>query len=251
MQTNELTSFNILDIIRIKRTNIRIKTENKDCYVISCRIHGESTFFFDGKKYTVKKGDVLYLPYGSSYVQECKNEELICFHLNVCGYASDKFHLYVNEHPDKICSLFENAASMWQKGALQYKYYCMSDLYKIIALTNAEPFHYSDSLYGIISSSVEYLQSHMFDVALSLDDICHASHISKACFIRHFRDIFHCTPGKYINIMRINKAKTLLKSTLYTREEIAFLCGFNDVKYFYVVFKKFTGCTTNEYLKQS
>ena len=30
-------------------------------------------------------------------------------------------------------------------------------------------------------------------------------------------------------------------------EEIASLCGFRDVKYFYVIFKKLTGYTTKEY----
>ena len=36
----------------------------------------------------------------------------------------------------------------------------------------------------------------------------------------------------------------------YTREEIAHLCGFDNVKHFYVVFKQVTGMTTGQYLKQ-
>ena len=44
--------------------------------------------------------------------------------------------------------------------------------------------------------------------------------------------------------------KALLRSQLYTREEIASLCGFENIKHFYVVFKQITGCTTGEYLKR-
>ena len=44
------------------------------------------------------------------------------------------------------------------------------------------------------------------------------------------------------------KAKILLKSGIYTREEIAKQCGFNDVKYFYTVFKNITGFTTGKYI---
>ncbi len=42
----------------------------------------------------------------------------------------------------------------------------------------------------------------------------------------------------------------LLDSNLYMREEIALLCGYDNVKHFYVVFKQVTGMTTGQYLKK-
>ena len=54
-------------------------------------------------------------------------------------------------------------------------------------------------------------------------------------------------PTEYVNRLRISTAEFLLKSEDYTNDEIATLCGFNDTKYFYVVFKKITGMTTKEY----
>ena len=62
-----------------------------------------------------------------------------------------------------------------------------------------------------------------------------------------FKNIYGATPRKYIYQERINKAKILLSAGNYTNEEIASLCGFTDVKYFYIVFKKVTGMSTKQY----
>ena len=47
--------------------------------------------------------------------------------------------------------------------------------------------------------------------------------------------------------MRIERAKQLIITGSFPNEEIAKICGFNDVKYFYVIFKRVTGFTTKEY----
>lgn len=51
----------------------------------------------------------------------------------------------------------------------------------------------------------------------------------------------------YLNRYRINKAKSLLKDTNYKNYEIAYKVGYQDEKYFYQVFKKYTGLTASQY----
>ena len=50
---------------------------------------------------------------------------------------------------------------------------------------------------------------------------------------------------------KIEKAKFLLSCKTYTHSEIANLCGFNDTKYFYIVFKKITKTTTKNFQKSN
>lgn len=54
----------------------------------------------------------------------------------------------------------------------------------------------------------------------------------------------------YINHVRIDKAKVLLKGTSLTIEQISQQTGFNNVAYFYRVFKKETSVTPKEYRTQ-
>ena len=249
MITNEITNYTILEMIQMKRAHTRIKTSNKSCHVISCRLSGESTFFYNNKTYTVKKGDVLYIPYGASYYQECDAEEIIAFHLRIWGNSANELQIVTPENADEMCSLFRNAARIWQAKQTNYMYYCMSELYKIVAISNITLAPSIDTDYGIISPSIDYLKSHLYDTDLSLDMVYRQSNISQTSFIKYFHRFFECTPIKYINQMRIEKAKMLLISNLYTREEVASLCGYENVKHFYVMFKKITGKTTGEYIK--
>lgn len=53
----------------------------------------------------------------------------------------------------------------------------------------------------------------------------------------------------YLNSLRINKAKELLKNTFMTAREISSKVGFENPDYFYYVFKKFTNCFPSQYLK--
>lgn len=248
---NNLAQMEILEVVSIRRKENRLQTQNKSCYVISCRTQGESAFFYNNCTYRVRRGDVLFIPAGSSYCQECQQEELIAIHLNISGNLPEKIHICTPEDPDEMCALFQSLAQFWQEKTPSALYHCMSCLYKILALSNVSTTQERGYDYGVISPSITYLQVHLFDKDLSLDKVYRQSPVCHTSFIKHFREHFHCTPIKYVNQRRIQKAQMLLESRAYTREEIAALCGFESIKHFYMLFKKITGCTTGEYLKNT
>lgn len=247
MDANSFPTFTILDIIHFKRNNMHLNTENKFCCVMSCRINGESLFFYNNQTHKIKRGDVLYIPTGSSYSQECNKEEIICFHLSTAGHVSSKMQSFKTHNPDKMCELFIKASNFWKNRPRNYEYLCMSVLYEIIALSNASIHKDKSGFHSVLEPSMTYLDAHMYDTNLSLENVCEQSHISRTYFNKLFYNTYNCTPISYINNQRINKAKQLLISGNYTNSEIAFLCGYKDVKYFYILFKKTTGLTTKEY----
>jgi two-component system response regulator YesN len=54
----------------------------------------------------------------------------------------------------------------------------------------------------------------------------------------------------YLNGLRIDAAKTLLQTTDRRAATISRLVGYDNEKYFYRVFKKFTNLTPEQYRKQ-
>ena len=57
--------------------------------------------------------------------------------------------------------------------------------------------------------------------------------VSAFAFFRYiFKKVYSTTPNKYINDLRINKAKTMLENTDYTIDEISYYCGYRDYSYF-------------------
>ena len=84
-----------------------------------------------------------------------------------------------------------------------------------------------------------------------LDENCSEKHnfskiatdinMSYATFLRFFKNICGKTPGDYLMLCRVNKAKRLLEFTDQSIVEIALSCGFYDSSHFVKTFKRFTG----------
>ena len=89
MNLNGPPLFKILDVVMVDRKNFNIKTVNKSCYVISCRLKGESLFLQNGISDVARRGDILYIPYGSTYFQESKQETVIYIHLETYSDISN------------------------------------------------------------------------------------------------------------------------------------------------------------------
>ncbi|MBR6747399.1 MAG: helix-turn-helix transcriptional regulator, partial [Clostridia bacterium] len=189
----------------------------------------------------VRRGDVLYIPIGASYTQECASEEIIGFHLTVSGAVSDRIEVRTCTDPDRICALFLRAHMLWSQKAPNYTYMCMAILYEILALSSAGLCADPPTPDDVLTPAMEYLQAHLYDADLSLQEACACSHISRTYFNRLFAARHHCTPLSWITSRRIERAGQLLLTGGYTNAEIAGLCGYRDVKYFYVRFRETTG----------
>lgn len=71
--------------------------------------------------------------------------------------------------------------------------------------------------------------------------------LSAEYFIRLFRKCAGVTPGKYLNRLRVEHAKTLLRQQGRTVAFVSDACGFSSGNYFARVFRQFTGMSPGEY----
>ncbi len=65
-------------------------------------------------------------------------------------------------------------------------------------------------LYRRIVQAKLYIDKH-FDEEIDLDNIADEAYFSKFHFIKLFKSIYQKTPHQYLMIVRLEKAKTLLK----------------------------------------
>lgn len=247
----DVALFKISDVVMVNRKNFSTQTVNKSCYVLSCRLSGESEFSQNGKHFTAKRGDILYIPYGSSYYQRSNQEKVIYIHLEAFSAVSSRMMLWQAEDAAYICSLFLACFNTFKEKGHNYIYVCMSILYDILSLINFAPENIEIGENRTFDHAMQYLNTHIFEKEFSIDKLCENANISRTYFNKMFKKIYNTTPICFINDARIKKSKMLLKSGNYTNEEIADLCGFRDVKYFYVIFKKLTGQTTLKYKRKS
>lgn len=91
-----------------------------------------------------------------------------------------------------------------------------------------------------------YIQEN-FHREISREVIARHFNITPNHLSRLFRQQGHMRLNDYITSVRIERAKFMLKKYSFRLNEVAIRCGFQDVNYFYRVFKNKTGSTPSEY----
>lgn len=108
---------------------------------------------------------------------------------------------------------------------------------------------HAESSLRTVEGAIDYIDSHINE-ALQIGDMAERCRLSPRRFTTLFKQLTGRTFSQYLNEQRIQYACRRLEETghiLYACHE----SGFNDVAYFYRVFKKFKGESPGEYLKSS
>jgi len=84
---------------------------------------------------------------------------------------------------------------------------------------------------------------------LYLDETAKRACLSKYHFCRVFKILTGQTVIEYVNNIRIEKAKELLRKTFFSITEICFEVGFTNLSSFNRTFKKMAGVAPTEYRK--
>lgn len=86
-----------------------------------------------------------------------------------------------------------------------------------------------------------------YSAKLSLEDISEKFFISKSHLCKLFKDETGMTFKNYLNKIRVEKAKELLRNSYDKVYEICYKLGFEDCSYFVKLFKEMTGVTPMEF----
>lgn len=96
-----------------------------------------------------------------------------------------------------------------------------------------------------IEKACEFMEKHFYE-RIYLDQICHHVGLSKSTLLRAFTKSKGITPYRYLETIRINEAKKLLKKGI-SPVDVAIQTGFSDQSHFTNYFSSFIGITPNVY----
>lgn len=93
-----------------------------------------------------------------------------------------------------------------------------------------------------------YLDTH-YNEKISLDDITKKFYISESYLLKGFKKHYHMSPIVYLNNIRIEKSKSLLKSVELTIDTIAEQVGIPNTTHYINLFKKYNAVTPGKFRK--
>lgn len=218
----------------------------------------------NGKTFIANKGDIVYYPEGSRcwmvyYHREITPEpQPTCMSIEL--HITDNNMLPVNfaENP---CIIIKNADfenenffrkmlkiyNNPQKNVLMLKSIFYEFLYSTYLETRNQKIFSNEVM--DIAAGIDYIENNIsYDVTVK--ELAKMCNMSESNFRRIFVKYSGVSPTEYKNILRIAKAKELLRNTNISISEISVQLGFYDSSYFTKVFYKRCGLKPGEYRKR-
>jgi len=93
-----------------------------------------------------------------------------------------------------------------------------------------------------------YIANHLQE-KITLDELAQEVNFNKTFFVKKFQQLFEMPPMKYVNFMRISRAKQLLLQTSLPITTIASRTGFQSLHYFSRSFRSSEGVSPQEFRK--
>lgn len=237
--------------------NYRIKRDSLDSILLMYVKSGEGKIKISDKLYSAKANDVILINcYNPHEYWTTTGWETLWIHFD--GNLSEEYFKVLH---NKIGSIIPSNNS-----TLIFNY--MISIIDSFAQNNilneaiischiqrilAELFMLSNDAYNdnskksdTINKSITFIRNH-FKNKITINDVANHVNISIFHFSRTFKKETGYSPYRYINMIRLNHAKSLLKSTQLFIKEIAFECGFNSESNFVTSFKQHTNLTPTEF----
>ena len=220
------------------------------CYELIFNVTTENTVYFAGRKLDNVPDSVRFLPKGISEGEYIVKNTASGYCIDIYFDTEDKMPDFalVLKNMSELKPMFEKAYNVWQSKRSGYYSECMSILYGIIKKIklHGEKYISSDRTARIIPS-YEYMLENFSSPDFDYNEMCSKCGMSYSYFKELFIIRFGMSPVKYLTVLRMEKAKELLITGLYSVTEISEMCGFDSVYYFSKVFKSYAGISPKNY----
>lgn len=115
------------------------------------------------------------------------------------------------------------------------------------AETGIEELNYTNQLdKEFLDKAIETIENELSNPDFSINNFCKVLGMSRTSVYNKIKTLTNQSPNDFIRIIRLNKAKELLKTKRYTISEVAYMVGFSDPKYFSTSFKKQFGISPSK-----
>ena len=214
----------------------------------SFRKSGSVSVFTDRETLTSDRGSVTYIPAGCGYTTEITAAgEMYVMHFVTEDGAppfGDRPQVATPDDGQSYINLFQRAQ---RHACAEDGYACMADAYRLLSLGQSLFFANRYPPNERMMACKNYLDTHVTQPTLRVSALAAMYFTSEVQFRADFRRAYGTSPSTYIKARRIEIAKALLESNLYSVAEVALRSGFDSISYFSSEFRRATGFSPREY----
>lgn len=234
-------------------------TRRKDfhSYLLLYTYDGEGKLEYEGKTYTLKKGDGAFIScVRPHYYEAVQNWDVGVFHFNgpFAEYMYSEYeatgNLAFHEGTDeRFHRNLEQVISIYASPSVQRDLrasHAIEGMLLYLVVKNSNFNISRGDVPEAIQNVIVFMENH-YTEDISLDKMAEMTNTSKYHFSKEFKRYTGFSPHDYLIRMRIDQAKILLKTTSLPANKIAHSVGIHDINNFNYLFKKKVGKTPIQY----
>ncbi len=227
------------------------------CFVV---LEGCGELLYNKKKYALTAGDVVFIDCHKPYSHRTGRE---LWALQWCHFYGPElpavYHKYLERggqpvfHPEDVSGIKQLLTGLYTiADSADYlrDMRINQELSRLLTLFMSYSWHPENRVVSKkrmeLNAVREYLDEH-FKERIVLDDLARIFYIDKYYLTKIFKEAYGVTITAYVLSVRITRAKSLLRFTDMSIEEVGAASGMSDANYFARSFKKMEGMTPGEY----
>ncbi len=228
---------------------MKFNAKNRKDHIIGVQLSGIANHYFEDHQFTLSENCLYFFNQKEDYSVEII-EKGLSFSVHFTTFAPIDLKSFCIKAKDisSVTRALENI-ERWFINAGECNTKVMSELYKLLSIfEDICSKEYSPQNKKILKAK-EYINLH-FKEKNCIKKAAEEYGVTSRRFNDIFKNNFHTTPNQYIINHKITLAKQLLSFKELSINEIATLCGFEDIYYFSKTFKQVTGKTPTNFRKQ-
>lgn len=206
----------------------------------------EGSFFLtvDGEKKLISSGDLVSFPNDMDFEREIISP-ILFYNVQISDNCNlPRGYVHIEDRNRLVSSLeYMIKLSSLSDASKELTNHYLNDIFiqmKLEVMLNKM------SKNSIVESAIQYFEKNL-EQKISITQVASYVGVSVTGLTEHFKKATGFTPIKYLILMRIKKAESLLCSTKATLSQIATVCGYENAFYLSKTFKKEKGISPKEY----
>jgi len=245
---------NIFSLNRLLNSPVGITThrKNRENWAIVLKAEGRTVYNIGSQKILSDSTHPVILPKGCSYSWKCLEPgECLIIEFEAASSCEKIFSFEITESKE-IKNLFEKIERRLSRKNNSYLLECKSLIYSIFtSLVKSQDKKYTPKTkQQILNPALFYIANNYYDTKISNDYLAGLCGISTVYFRKLFQSLFNISPMKYLQNLRIEKAKNILLSDYESITQVAESVGFSSIYHFSKTFRQQTDLSPMQFVKK-
>ena len=231
---------------------------NLDSFLFCYTFSGCGELEYEGASYLLREGDAFLIDCRSLHTYHTKGDAWEHCILHFYGLPAERLYQDLQQNADFVFRPNEEPALLKNLNRLlgeytrvdpyrEYRVNALLTNFMLTILTATDSYRrVQENLPLQLNDLILYLNEH-FNRDISLDALSSSFAISKYYLCRCFKQYTGYTINEYVNQLRMERAKELLRTTSLPAYQVGVLVGIADENYFYRLFKKNVGISPHRY----